>query len=49
MSNKLRDLIKSVRGCKTAAEERAGASQKQEFSQADEARDNAQARAAYKY
>jgi len=34
---------------KTAAEERAGASQKQEFGQSDEARDNAQARAAYKY
>jgi hypothetical protein len=34
---------------KQAEEERAGASQKQEFSQADEARDYAQARGAYKY
>jgi cysteinyl-tRNA synthetase len=34
---------------KQATEERAGASQKQEFSQADEARDYAQARGAYKY
>jgi len=34
---------------KQATEERAGASQKQEFSQSDEARDYAQARGAYKY
>jgi hypothetical protein len=34
---------------KQAEEERAGALQKQEFSQADEARDYAQARGAYKY
>ena len=34
---------------KQAEEERAGATQKQEFSQADEARDYAQARGAYKY
>jgi hypothetical protein len=34
---------------KQAEEERAGASQKQEFSQTDEARDYAQARGAYKY
>jgi len=34
---------------KQATEERAGASQKQEFGQSDEARDSAQARGAYKY
>jgi hypothetical protein len=34
---------------KQAEEERAGAAQKQEFGQADEARDYAQARGAYKY
>lgn len=33
----------------TAREERAGAEQKQTFSEADEARDNAQASRAYKY
>jgi cysteinyl-tRNA synthetase len=34
---------------KQATEERAGAKQKQEFSESDEARDTAQARGAYKY
>ena len=34
---------------KQATEERAGAKQKQEFSESDEARDSAQARGAYKY
>ena len=34
---------------KQATEERAGAKQKQEFSESDEARDAAQARGAYKY
>ena len=34
---------------KQAVEERTGAEQRQKFSEADEARDNAQARGAYKY
>lgn len=48
---KLEDTGKEQRETigKTATEERAGAQQKQEFSQADEARDSAQARGAYKY
>jgi cysteinyl-tRNA synthetase len=48
---KLEDTGKEQRETigKQATEERAGASQKQEFSQADEARDYAQARGAYKY
>lgn len=48
---KLEDTGKEQRETigKQATEERAGASQKQEFSQGDEARDNAQARGAYKY
>ena len=33
----------------TASEERTGVEQRQKFSEADEARDNAQARGAYKY
>ena len=48
---KLEDTGKEQRETigKQATEERAGASQKQEFSQSDEARDYAQARGAYKY
>ena len=34
---------------KQAVEERTGAEQRQKFSESDEARDNAQARGAYKY
>jgi hypothetical protein len=48
---KLEDTGKEQRETigKQATEERAGSQQKQEFSQADEARDYAQARGAYKY
>jgi hypothetical protein len=48
---KLEDTGKEQRETigKQATEERAGAQQKQEFSQTDEARDSAQARGAYKY
>jgi hypothetical protein len=48
---KLEDTGKEQRETigKQATEERAGAQQKQEFSQSDEARDYAQARGAYKY
>jgi len=48
---KLEDTGKEQRETigKQATEERAGSQQKQEFGQADEARDYAQARGAYKY
>jgi len=48
---KLEDTAKEGRETigKQAVEERAGAEQKQKFSESDEARDYAQARGAYKY